>query len=83
VGVIQDEELPGTDGDVASFNLIPFFTRKDGLDGKTTDVVIAVNRRTKRIADDVMMTELAEMSLFVKSGGAMIGQPGKIHMIQI
>jgi len=46
-------------------------------------VVVAMNCRAKRIADDVMMAELTEMSLFVKSGGAMVGQPGKIHTIQI
>src|SRR5579863_4795876 len=83
VGVIQDEELPGADGNVASFHLVPFFPGKDCLDRKTADVVIAANSGAKRVTDDVVTAELAEMSLFVKAGGAMVGQPGKILSIQI
>lgn len=83
VGIVEDEELSGTDGDVASVDRVPFFAGHDRLDGEAADMVVARDRGATGVDNDIMPAELAEVGLFVKSGGAMVGQPGKIHTIQI
>jgi hypothetical protein len=70
--IIQNKELSGVDGYLATANCIPFFASQNRLDGETADVVIAVNFRAVGVEDEVMPAEPAEVGLFVKFGGGMV-----------
>jgi hypothetical protein len=80
--VIQDKELTALYSHLAAIDLVPFFAGEDSLEGEAADMVIAIAFAAEGIEDDVVAAELAEVGLFVKSGGAMVGKRGKIHGIQ-
>jgi len=77
--VIEDEKLPGADGDVAAVDAIPFFPLQYGFEGKAADVFVAAGLCADRVEDDVQLSEPAEVQVFVEVGAAMIGQLGEIH----
>jgi len=81
--IVQDKELIAPDNQVATFDPIAFFAGKDGLEREAANVPVAACPIAARIEDDILFPELAEVGLFVKSRGGMVGQLRIIHGIQI
>jgi len=80
--IVEDEKLPGADGDLPAVDAIPFFPLYYGFEGQTAYVVVATCLAAAGVEDDILLFEPAEMQLLVESGGVMIGQSGEIHKIE-
>jgi hypothetical protein len=79
--VIQDQELPRADGDILVADAIPFLPREDRFDGEAAYVLVTMALPAERVENDVLLPEAAEVRLFVESGGGMVGQLCKVHVV--
>ena len=70
---VEDQELPGADGQLAVTDTIPFFPVEHRFYRKTADVVGAIALRAECVEDNILFFEPVVMGLFIESGDVMVG----------
>jgi len=77
--VVENEEFPGSHGQLPVVHTIPFLAAEHRFYGKTTYMTRTMAPARERVEDDIVLPEFAEMQALIKPRFTIVRQRCKIH----